>query len=168
MAEPQQTNDPINWEVDKTKLPETLNVLTILTFVGSGLGLISSLYGFFHAQESFDKMEQMQGNLDNAPDFMKKFAGPEMLEMLRKSVENRLPIMLLSVAALLLCIYGAIQMRQRKKLGFAIYTIGELLPIATSFIFVGLGVFGGWTLAVTLVFPAVFIILYATQLKNLS
>jgi hypothetical protein len=168
MADIQQTADSINWEVDKKKIPETLNVLTILTFIGCGLGFLSSLWSFFSAQKSYDAMLQAQGNLENAPDFAKKLAGPEMLEMLRKTLENRIPILLLGVVGYALCLYGAIQMRARKKQGFGIYVIGELLPVAGALIFIGFGILTGFTLAFAFLIPALFIILYATQLKHLS
>src|SRR5258708_25316115 len=107
------------------KLPDMLNVLTILTFIGCGLGTISSIYGFANARTSYDRMVQVQGKLDDAPALVKKFMGPEMLEMARKSLENRTPILLLTLVAYGLCLYGAIQMRSRKKAGFSIYVIEE-------------------------------------------
>jgi hypothetical protein len=168
MTDIQQTGDTMNWEVDKKKLPETLNVLTILTFIGCGVGLLSSLWSFVGAQRSYDTMLQAQGNLENAPDFAKKLAGPEMLEMLRKTLENRTPILLLGLVGYALCLYGAIQMRAKKKQGFGIYVIGELLPVAGALIFIGFGVLTGFTLGFAFLIPAVFIILYATQLKHLS
>ena len=150
------------------KLSDMLNVLTILTFVGCGLFTISSIYGFANAQTSYDKMVQMQGKLDDAPALVKKFMGPEMLEMARKSLENRTPILLLTLVAYGLCLYGAIQMRSRKKAGFSIYVVGELLPIATACIFLGMGSFGGFGILSAFLFPILFIILYATQLKHLK
>jgi hypothetical protein len=167
MPDSQQTADVLNFEGDKKKLPEMLNVLTILTFIGCGIGLISSVWSCVSAQHSYDTILQAQGNMENAPDFAKKLMGPEMLEIARKSLENRIPILLLSLVAYALCLYGAIQMRARKRLGFSVYVIGELLPIAVSLLFIGTGVFGGYTMAFALLFPAVFIILYATQLKHL-
>ncbi len=168
MTDIQQTADTMNWEVDKKKLPETLNVLTILTFIGCGLGALGSIWGFFSAQRTYDATLQVQGNLENAPDFAKKLMGPDVLEMLRRTLENRMPILLLGLVGYGLCLYGAIQMRARKKAGFGIYVIGELLPVAASLIFIGIGLLSAFTLGLTFAIPAVFIILYATQLKHLS
>jgi hypothetical protein len=158
----------IDWEQDKKKLPDMLNVLTILTFVGCGLGIIFSLLGFVRAQVNYDNLLAVQGNLENAPEFAKKLAGPEMLEVMRKSLENRLPILLLALVGYGLCLYGAIQMRGLKKIGFSVYVIGEIVPVAASLIFIGTAALMGWAIAIALVFPAIFIILYSTQIKYLS
>jgi hypothetical protein len=149
------------------KIPDMLNVLTILTFVGSGIGFCSSIWGFFKAQDSYDKMVQAQSNLDSMPDFAKKLMGPEMLEMTRKALDNRTPILILALLSYALCVYGAIQMRQLKKTGFTLYLVGELLPIVSGAIFIGVGTFGGFAIVGYLIY-AVFIILYATQLKYMK
>ena len=149
------------------KIPDMLNVLTILTFVGSGIGFCSSIWGFFKAQDSYDKMVEAQSKLDSMPDFAKKLMGPEMLEMTRKALENRTPILILALLSYALCVYGAIQMRQLKKAGFTIYLVGELLPIVAGAIFIGIGFFGGFAIVGYLIY-AIFIILYATQLKYMK
>jgi hypothetical protein len=150
------------------KIPEMLNVLTILTFVGCGVFALSSLWGFANAQKSYDTMLEMQGKLDQMPAFARKFAGPEMLEVAHKSVENRIPVLLLALVGYALCTYGAIQMRQLKKVGFTIYTIGELLPIPTSMFLLGTAFFNGIGVILGCLVYVVFIVLYATQLKHLK
>jgi hypothetical protein len=149
------------------KLPDMLNVLTILTFIGSGLFTISSIWSCLKAQDSYDKIVAAQANLDSMPDFAKKMMGPEMMEMARKSLENRVPILILALLSYALCIYGAIQMRQLKKTGFTIYVVGEVLPIVAVAIFIGSGIFGVFAI-IGYVIYAIFIILYASQLKYLK
>ena len=168
MAGTTPQSDVLNWKEEPKKLPDMLNVLTILTFVGCGLGLITSIYSFFTIERSYDRLVAMQGKLDQVPGFLRKMMGPEALEMTRKSMENRIPILLLTLVAMGLCLYGAIQMRGLKRNGFAIYTIGELLPIVTGFLFVGLSSFGGFAILGTFLIPFIFIILYGTQLKHLK
>lgn len=160
--------DLLNFDEDRKKLPDMLNVLTILTFVGCGIGLIFSLYGFSNAQKSYDDIVKLQGNIENAPDIVKKMTGPHMVELAQKSLENRVPILLLALVGYGLCLYGAIQMRKLKKEGFTVYALGEVLPIIGGFIFAGLGMAGGFTLFMSLAFTALFLILYGTQLKHLS
>ncbi|HEY4111715.1 hypothetical protein [Puia sp.] len=161
---PAETNSFID---EPRKIPEMLNVLTILTFVGSGLFTLTSLWGFASAQKSYDALLDAQSKLDQMPAFARKFAGPEMLEVAQKSVENRTPILLMSLISCALCIYGAIQMRQLKKAGFTLYTIGELLPIPTSMFFIGTHFFSGIVAMLGGLIYVVFIVLYATQLKHL-
>ena len=168
MTDSNQTVDFLSNEEKGKKLPEMLNVLTILTFVGCGIAAISSCWAYYSAAKSYDTIQQMQSKMEDAPAIAKSLMGPNVVEMARKSLENRLPILLLGLVATALCLYGALQMRQKKKAGFTVYVIGELLPLVTSAIFIGLGAFGGISFGFALLFPVVFIILYATQLKHLA
>jgi hypothetical protein len=147
------------------KIPEVLNVLTILTFIGSGLAILFGFWGFAKAKASYDQISSM--NLDQMPDFAKRLMGSDPVEMARKALDNRLPILLLTLAGCALCIYGAIQMRNLKKNGFGIYVIGEVLPFISSLIFLGAGALGGFSGIIGGLIVVVFIVLYATQLKHL-
>ncbi|GAO41250.1 hypothetical protein [Flavihumibacter petaseus] len=159
------TQDPFLKE--EKKLPSLLNVLTILTFVGCAVDLISNGWNFISGRKNLDKLEELQtsGQLDNAPEFMKKLAGPEALERARVAYENRVPILIIVLVGVCLCAYGAIQMRKLQKSGYFMWLIGEILPIIGSIIFLGIGFAGG--MSWILLFPVLFIILYTTQLKYL-
>ena len=151
---------------ERPTLPSGLNILTILTFIGSGLGLISSVTSYVRAEKSYKDMVDAQDKMSEAPAFVKKMMGPEMVEITRKSMENKLPILLLGLVATALCVYGAIEMRKLKKQGFILWLVGEILPIVAGLIFIGTGMFSGFTM-IFMLFPIVFIILYAVQRKYL-
>jgi hypothetical protein len=168
MGDIRQTQNPQNWLEEPRKLPSTLNVVSILTFIGCVYIGCTQIYSFFMAQKSYERMVAAQDKLDNMPEFMKKFMGPDMVEVARLTMENRVPILLLTLVGIALCVYGAIMMRRLKKLGFYIYVIGELLPIVTAYLFAGLGLLGGIGAFFAIFIPVVFIIMYATQLKYLS
>ena len=167
MSQETNPNDSLN-EFDKPKLPSSLNVLTILTIIGSVLGLISSCYSFFTAKKSYDTMKEAldSGKMDDAPKWARSMMSPEMVGMLKKAYENRLPILVLSLVAIALCLYGALEMRKMKKQGYTFWLIGEILPIATMAIFMGTAAFSGFGLLASL-FPLVFIILYTVNRKYL-
>lgn len=166
MTDVQKTATPENWLQEPKKRPETLNVISILTFVGSGIAILGQIYSFFKAQSTYDQIVQNQDKLDQAPDFVKKLMGSDPVGTARKTLETRTPMLILIIVASVLCIYGALQMRQLKKIGFPIYVIGELLPIVAYYIFIGpMGIF---TLIFSLLINGAFIIMYATQLKHLS
>jgi hypothetical protein len=167
MADLNQPTNKENLLEEPRKLPDTLNVLTILTFIGCGVFAPLSVWSFLRSKDSYDKMVEAQSHQDSMPEFAKRFTGPEMLEIARKSYENRVPIFLLSLVGFALCTIGAIQMRKWKKTGFSIYLIGELLPLVVGFIFVGAGLFGVFAIIGYLIY-ATFIILYASQLKYLK
>ena len=166
MTDVQKTATPENWLQEPKKRPETLNVITILTFVGSGITILSQLYSFFKAQSAYDQIVQNQDKMEQAPEFLKKLMGSDPVGLARKTLENRTPILILGIVAAVLCIYGALQMRQLKKIGFPIYVIGELLPFIAYYIFIGqMPVF---SLVFALLIAGGFIAMYATQLKHMS
>ena len=157
-----------NWLEEPRKRPDTLNVITILTFIGCGVGLLGSLYGFFFAQSMYDSAVKAQENIDRAPAFVKSMQGPDPIGDARAMLDNKLPIFLLSLVAIALCLYGAIQMRKWKRSGFTFYLIGELLPLLTGYLFIGSSTLTGFRFVIGVFFTALFIILYATQLKHLD
>jgi len=152
----------------KPSVPTGINVLTILTFIGCGLGFIGVAWQFFGAKTNLNRMEEMinSGKYDSMPPLLKKMMSPEALEVARKTYENRVPITLISLIGVILCLVGAIQMRALKKQGYYLYLIGELLPFIGSLIFVGVAALSGFAI-IAVVFALVFILLYTAQRKYL-
>lgn len=150
-------------DMDSQKLPSALNVLTILTFVGSAFGILGGIYNYFTICASIEKFEamgdtQLKGALGKMMD--------SAMESAQKQCDNRTAIVIITVLACLLCVIGAVQMRNRKKSGFLVYAVGEILgPIAMLF-FIGGGMMVGFQM-IGLIIPIVFLILYATQRKHL-
>jgi hypothetical protein len=158
-------------ENSKPKLPAGLNVLTILSFIGCAIQLLGSLWTFFTAKKSYDGIEKLkeQMNSENMPGWAKSMMGdPEkMIKMITKTYENRVPIVLLSLAAVALCFYGVLQMRQLKKQGYSLYVIGELLPFLTQVLFIGAFAFSGMAMYFGTAIALLFIFLYYMQRKHL-
>ena len=147
-------------------LPSGLNILTILTFIGSAIALISGVWTYTNAEKSYRTLVDAQEKIANAPAYVKGMMGPEMVEMSKKSMENKLPIMLLTLVGAALCIYGAIEMHKLKKQGYILWVVGEILPIIAGLLFIGAGIVSGFAL-IAMVFPVIFIILYSVQKKFL-
>lgn len=155
----------------KPKLPTGINVLTIFTFIGCALQLFGSLWSFFTAKKSYDGLDKLteQMSSDKMPGWIKSMMGdPEkMVKMITKAYENRIPIVLLSLAATALCLYAALQMRKLKKQGFPLYIVGELLPFLTQFLFIGAFALTGVAMYFGTGIALLFIFLYFTQRKYL-
>jgi hypothetical protein len=153
----------------KPPIPSGINILTILTFIGCGIGFFSSCYNFMNSKKQIDQMEDLisSGKVDALPGFLKKFYTPEMVEMARKGYENRLPIFIITVISLVLCFIGALQMRKFKKQGFSLYLIGELLPLVATVVFIGVGAITGFLGIISIGIALLFILLYAGQRKYL-
>ena len=143
-----QAKDALNLEdKDMKKLPQMLNILTILTYIGCGLGLLGILLGFLGV-----------GLLSSfAP---KSTQGVDVASAVSKYATISLVLSLVGIA---LCYFGAIKMRNLQKVGFYIYIAGQLVPIIFTFATAGVS-FG----VIGVIIPLVFIILYATQLKFLK
>jgi hypothetical protein len=162
-----QTNDALNFpEDEKPALPSGLNVLTILTFIGCALGLIGGVWQYATADKNYSEMVKMQDKIEELPPMVKKMMGPDALENARKTMENKVPVLILTLLGAGLCFYGALEMRKLKKQGFMLWVAGEFLPIIAMFFFIGSGMFSGFALFAYL-FPILFLILYAVNRKHL-
>jgi len=166
-----QAKDSLNLEdKDMKKLPQGLNVLTILTYIGCALGAISAIWNYISASTSYKLYESLNGTMDSMK--TENSAVNSMLsgatDMVRKAYENRLYILLAGLVGIALTFYGAMQMRNLKKQGYMIYVVGEILPILSFAIFIGFGgLFGGIAMIFSTLIAAVFIILYTMQRKHL-
>lgn len=163
-----QAKDILNLEqTDVKKLPGMLNVLTILTYIGSAFAAIGAIYSYFTISSSYKLMQQyntMTDGLTNSEGKLAQSIMSQSTEMIKKQYDNRLMILILGLAGAILCFYGAMQMRNLKKQGYMIYVVGELLPILSFAIFIGFGgLFAGLGMIFTTLISVLFIILYTTQ-----
>lgn len=159
-----------NGEFDAPKLPTGLNVLTILTFIGSAFGLYFTVSGFLTAESSYQKKDEIIAQMKSPemPAFAKSFLPPmeHFEEMMTKSYENKWPLFILGLLATALCLYGALQMRKLKKQGYLFYAIGQLLPFVTTILFIGSFAFYGVTIFASAI-SILFLVLYTFQRKYL-
>jgi len=154
--------------IESSKLPTSLNVLTILTIIGCILAFVFEIYGFATAKTSYDKTKEMieSGQLADAPAFVKNMVNEKSLAMQKKRLDNKVPLLVLGLVSAGLCLYGAIAMRKRQKQGYTFWLLGELLPVLSTIIFIGASAFSGFA-ALFMIFPLVFIILYTVNRKHL-
>ncbi len=173
MNEEMNTNDRLNaGDFTAEKLPSGLNVLTILTYIGSAISLMGTLWSFATAKQTFETKDSVLEKMNSGemPAFAKSMMPDpaHFEEMVTKSYENRIPILLISLIAVGLCIAGAMQMRKRKKQGYLLYVIGELLPFIAMVFFIGTFVLTGVGGMVGIGIAILFIMLYTAQRKHLT
>lgn len=149
-------------------LPTTLNVLTILTFIYSAFALASAVLIFAIAPFTYQNAVRNQSRVDQLPDVVRNLLGNSQVEAARLQLANRTPILLITLASVLLCFFGALQMRKLRKLGFTLYVIGDVLPLVNFIFFSSLSVLAGIGTAISFGIYLVFVILYATQLKYMK
>lgn len=148
----------------KPKLPDMLNVLTILTFIGCGLQFINGLFVYFTICSSVKRIEDLSELSENNPFGNLITSSIKTAEL---QCENKMSLFIASLVFGVLCLIGAIMMRKLKKNGFYIYTIGVLaLPVVSCILLSSaMGIFSYIS---GFFFPVLFVILYATQLKHLK
>jgi len=130
--------------------PNLLTILCILTFIGSGMNLLSSLViaGFY---DEFVILAQEFGEKFNLP-------GMELI------MEAKPVFFLTSAIGYAIAITGAILMMKLKKTGFHIYTIAQILLILVPMYFFHMT--GPSMLDIIL--SGTFVLLYGVNLKIMS
>lgn len=89
------------------------------------------------------------------------------LDMMHTRKENLMLFAITDLVGLVLCFFGAWQMRKLQKTGFYSWLVGEFTPWIVSVIIIGNTMFEPMFLT-TLIVPIAFTIMYATQLKNMN
>jgi hypothetical protein len=156
----EQNNDIIPAET--IERPQFLKVLCILTFIGCGLGILGSVFGWW-------SLKTLSALMENDPDMFDQqmnspWANPESTMLAMKFMNENL---ITGVLGSILCLVGAILMWQLKKTGFYIYLIGEMGPVVVGFILMGSAMLSGWSI-LGLVIPVLFSVLYAINFKHLK
>jgi hypothetical protein len=161
MTDYNQFHDSINVPPPPVKkIPDMINVLTILTFIWSAYEFLSGIAGYFMACKQ--TMPDGGENLSKTP-----FGGlfSSLQETLVRSCEMKVPLLIVHLLTPVICVIGAIMMRKLKKSGFFLYLLGELVGPAVAVALLG----GGIIMIVGhFFFPLVFVILYATQVKHMK
>lgn len=145
----------------------TINVLTILTFIGCAIQLII----VFLSKWFMSFAIRMADN----PEAMEKMSTKEKAEMFRFKeiyevyVKYEMPIIAMSLIGIALCFWGALQMRKLKKQGYYAYLVGEWMPLIGSTALMGISLqFNGIGSTIfALGVPLLFSILYGLQLKRM-
>lgn len=160
--------DQVNFsELDKPTLSSGLNVLTILTFIGSGIAILLSFAtpAILKFSKSFMDKAATSGQELTSKQLDEMEKGRQVIELAQANI---IPSIIVGVLGGILCIVAAVMMRKLKKDGYWIYIAGELLPLITTFILMGTSQFTGVFSAIIAVgLPVLFIVLYTLQKKNL-
>ena len=150
------------------KLPGMLNVLTILTFIGSGFAYLGSAWQLFSNSDPDKQTEKIREAMDKMSSdslFYKWMEGS--IEVLRKSYDNRYFLLITTLLFTTLCLIGALRMRKLRKSGYFLYLVGELAPLVVVAGLFGTGFAAMVKLGIGGIFAILFVILYSTQLKYL-
>ena len=151
----------------KQPLPSTLNVLTILTFIGCAIGLVFSLATPWMLNFALKMMDKASASTTELTP--KQVADMELSRHAIQLTQNNLvPLIIIGLIGIVLCFVGALMMRKLKKDGFWLYLGGQLLPLIGNIILLGTSQFTGVISYIMFAIPIVFIVLYYGQMKHLT
>ena len=142
-------------------LPQFLNVLTILTFIGSGLAVIMSSYYLATLGQQKAQVLETQRLLEGTNSVF----GSDFMEVAWLALDNAYLLQGTAIAVALACIYGALSMRKLKKSGYYIYVAASIISVAVPISVLGL--MGGLIL-LGAIFTVAFVIMYGVNLKYLK
>jgi len=147
-----------------------LSVICILTFLGSGWGIVKAVRQYVTAnyeaqmgREAIQNVEDRVNEKDNVPNFVQQIMGSVEADMnphfLRK-------LAIFSLISNLLTLTGAILMWNLKKFGFYIYILGTIVLIAAPLMMGRLvGAIGASIIGFI---GVIFIVMYAVNLKQMD
>ncbi len=150
------------------KAPGSINVLTILTFIGCGLQLILTFLTRFFMSFAVKMMDNPE--LADKLTTKEKDKMMQAREALRLYDQHYIPLTIIALVGIALCFVGAMKMRKLKKEGYYIYLIGEFAPIIASAVLMGIAVQmnSPVSAAFSILIPVLFAILYGMQLKHMK
>ncbi len=155
--------------------PTFITVLCILTFIGSGWGLISESIKYFSADSQAEVISKVkeQANSDISKRKDSANAGARFAQKMVNSL-NMTPANIKKGAvsnglAAILCLVGAFMMWSLKRTGFYLYVLGTLVGIISPFVIFGTGNFIAIISSVLIGFLGlIFVILYGVNLKYMK
>ena len=149
--------------------PALLTVLCILTFIGSGFGVLHNIMGMivspirnFFGPDFFD---MIMDEVDD--DYTRKFV-EQAMDMAQNAIHHIFEISFVQFLLYAGSLAGAIMMFQLKKTGFYIYTISQILLLFVPAVFLGFNLFINIGILFSSIFTILFIALYAVNLKKMN
>ena len=165
-----QGNEADNLNADNyenTRLPQGINVLTILTFIGCGLvGLVAaclSALNDFILKYIDDKLTS--GAYHTAKEVAAAEKTKASIELTQQHI---IPLVSVGLIGVALCVVGALWMRKLRKDGFWLYIAGELAPVIVYGFIMGIDEFKSTGGILRILIPVIFVALYASQRKYLT
>ena len=170
------TQDLDEFDTRPAGRPTFLTVLCILTFIGSGYGIISGTVTYFNADRVAKTM--VTANSEIKEDIRKDHKkDPEGTGFATKIVEN-MSVMtdpdnlrnssLGSIIASVFCLAGALLMWRLNRKGFYLYVFGTVIGIVVPFYIFGNNFLTALSVGFAAFIGVLFVIFYAMNLKSMK
>jgi hypothetical protein len=147
-----------------------LTVICVLTFIGSGWGIIKAVREYATADTIVSmttaRLDKVEDKLDDKdqPGFVKGIFSSLATNLTAPNIRRQA---ILSLVSCLLTLGGAVMMWNLKKTGFYLYIAGTIVLVAAPVIMMGTGVVGLIASGMTALIGVVFIGMYGANLKDM-
>ncbi len=157
------------------KRPQILTVLTILTFVYTGISFVSSLFSLLKGPMTEDQMIEQKVQMLKSIKPMKE-QGMDYVVQLLEQVDNMTAsinanfyaVSLIALLVIVLGFFAALLVWKGRKLGFHLYIIYSLLSIIQLYFFVDAQYIPSIVVIINMIISGVFVLLYSKGLKWLN
>lgn len=167
--------NPFEVQDNKPQRSTFLLVLCILTFIGSGWGILSSLFSLFTAglmdgNMQMDQISSTMNHMEGSEGFASIFSNfmSSSMEMLQVTMMYAREIALMQMVLYVISLLGAILMFQLRRVGFYLYVAAQILLLFVLPYFAGFSTL----VVVSMLFGAFwacsFILMYALNLKYMK
>ncbi len=169
--------DAVEFETIHSQRPVFLKVLCILSFIGSGYGIINGVVTYSKANDISTFVTEVKTEINNKISKKKKtndtasvsFAGNVVNNMSVMATPDNLRKMAIgTVISSILCLLGAILMWNLRRVGFYIYTLGTLVIIIYPFYLFGNNFLANISVGIQSFIGIIFVIFYAMNIKSMK
>ncbi len=167
-----------NHQIDmnqQNKRPVFLTVLCILTFISTGISLLSGLIQLLTGKSSSEAMDNLLAQNTSSANQLRTINMNFMADQIDKigymakmNNEYFYSSTLLTLLITLIGLFGAVFMMRGRKLGFHFYIIYTLAAVSTPFLFVGIENASSFLVILGLIFGGLFVLMYSRNLKWLK
>lgn len=157
--------------------PVFLKVLCLLTFIGSGYGIINSAVTYFKANDISNIVIEAKTKMYEDLNKKKKAKDPESVNIISKVMnnvsvistpENLRKTAIGNIITSILCLLGAFLMWNLRRMGFYIYTLGTIISIVIPFYLFGNNFLTTISAGFASFIGILFVIFYAMNIKSMK
>jgi hypothetical protein len=159
----------------KEPRPSFLTTLCVLSFISTGLTILSSIFGLLGGPMNEEELLKQKVELTKSADELRSLDAESfavMIEKLQRMMESInehfYASTFLSVIVAGLGLFGVLQMWSGKKMGFQIYMAYSLITIVQTYLFVAPADIPLFVIVWNVLIAALFIFLYSRNVKWLE
>lgn len=153
------------------KRPTFLTVLCILTFISTGMNILTSLFQLISGPSSEEELLQERVELTKAASELQDTGMDALAQMMEQVMAMTADIqanfyiaMTVALIAPILGLLGALKMWKGQKLGFHLYIIYNLLAIGGIYLYVSPQNIPSISIIFGLIFSGIFVFMYSRNL----